>query len=465
MEKSTLLTLIRSFTPAEVREARKFLSSPFFNQRQDVSLLFDYLSTGTECTKERAWVRIFGKEMPFEEPKLRLLMTYLHGLLERYVAVKELLSDEIGVQLQLAAAYRKRKMPTAFERVRKNIGKSLDAQPLRNAAYHEQCHLLYWEAHQVAYPQNPTDVRLLRHASASADTAFLAKKLQIVCLLAAHQSVYTSDAKEGWEEALVLQAEQGEFAALPAVAIYLHGYRMLHDPNEPLHFQRFKLLLLGEGARFSTEELHGLFILAVNYCVRRLNAGDVAYYREALDLYKEGLTKGHLLEDGALSRFTYHNVVAAGLQVGDLEWVRYFIYEYRSRIERRYRESVFSFNLARLAYAERNHGLVLDLLQKANYRDPLHNLAAKTLLLKTYFDLGEFDSLQSLLDAIRNYVQRKRVLGYHRTNYLNIVRYAERLLRLLPRDRAAAASLREAIEKEEVLTEKVFFLKALEGWG
>ena len=375
--------------------------------------------------------------------------------------MKELLSDDFSARLQLAAAYRKRKMPVAFERVRKTLGKALDEQPLRNASYHERRYLLDWEAHQVAYPQNPTDVSLLHRASQSADAAFLAKKLQIVCLLAAHQSVYTSDAEQNWEEETVERAEQGEFATLPAVAIYLYCYRMLRHSTDGIHFQRFKSLLITEGQRFSPEELHGLFILAVNYCVRRLNAGDVAYYREALDLYKEGLTKGYLLEDGALSRFTYHNVVAAGLHVGDREWVRYFIHEYRNRLDRRYRESVFSFNLARLAYAERNHGQVLDLLQKANYRDPLHNLAAKTLLLKTYFDLNEFDSLQSLLDAIRNYVQRKRVLGYHRTNYLNIVRYAEKLLRLPPGDRAAAASLREAVDKEEVLTEKAFFLKAL----
>jgi len=59
---------------------------------------------------------------------------------------------------------------------------------------------------------------------------------------------------------------------------------------------------------------------------------------------------------------------------------------------------------------------------------------------------------------MRNYVQRKRVLGYHRTNYLNIIRYAEKILRLRPHDRAASSALREAIEKEEVLTEKAFFL-------
>jgi hypothetical protein len=462
MEKSSLFQLIRSFSSVEIREARKFLQSPFFNQRQDVISLFEYLAAVSEANKQAIWDKVFGKNSAFEEQKLRLLMSYLHGLLEQYLAVKGLMSTQVGVQMELAVAYRKRKMPTAFERVRKSLSKSIEAQPRRNANYHEQLYRLDWEAHQVAYPQNPTDVSLLRNASKSADAAFLAKKLQIVCLLAAHQSVYQSDADEGWEEDLVERAEQGEFAQLPAVAAYLHCFRMLKNPVKEAHFQRFKALLLGESERFSPEELHGLFILAVNYCVRRLNAGDTAYFREALDLYKDGLANGHLLEAGVLSRFTYHNVVAAGLHVGDLEWVRYFINEYKNRLERRHRESAFSFNLARLAYAERNHGHVLELLQKANYRDPLLNLAAKTLLLKTYFDLDALDALQSLLDSMRNYIQRKRVIGYHRTNYLNVIRYTEKVLRLQAHDRAAITALRSAIERETVLTERAFFQKILE---
>jgi hypothetical protein len=463
MEKSSLRSLIRTFSPLEKRDARKFLRSPYFNQRQDVILLFDFLTEHSESDKTQVWEAVYGKKQDFDAQKLRLVMSYLHTLLEQFLAVQDAISDEWGLQAHLALAYRRRKMPQAFHKVRKNAHKLLETQPLRNAAYYERCFLLDWEAHQIDYVQNPTDVSLLRNASRSADAAFLAKKLQIICLLAAHQTVYKTDNADAGEEAWVTRAEQSEFAAEPGIAVYLHCYRMLREPAEETHFQGFKALLMREGERFSAEEQHGLFILAINYCVRRLNAGDPRYYPEVLDLYKVALSKNHLLEDGALSRFTYHNIVAAALHTGALDWARWFINEYRNRLERRYRESAFSFNLARLAYAERNHGHVLELLQKANYRDPLLNLAAKTLLMKTYFDLQEYDSLQSLLDAIRNYVQRKRVLGYHRTNYLNIVRFAEKILHLPPRDSKAAATLRNAIEKEETLSEKSFLLGLLAG--
>lgn len=460
MEKSALVRLIRSFSPVELRDVRKFLNSPFFNQREDLTRLFEWIVATHDLEKEKAWKHLFGATS-IDNPKMRLLMSYLHQLMEQYIAVKELTSDNQRVQLNAAVGYRKRGLSDAFERTRKALEKNLDLQASRNAQYHEMQYRLNWEAHQLAYAQNPTDLSRLQDLSETTDVIFLAQKLQLICLLSAHQSVYRADRHAGWDEYLVGRAEQPQFAQLPAIAVYLHCYRMLQYPEEELHFQEFKTILLNQSDCFSPEEMHGLYILAINYCVRQLNAGARRFSNEALDLYKKGLAKGYLFENGMLTRFTYYNIVAAGLQTGELDWVRFFINEYKNRLEKRYRESSFSFNLARLEYANQNYGFVLELLQKANYRDPLLNLSAKTLLLKTYYDLGEHDLLQSHLDAMRNYIHRKRVIGYHRTNYLNIIRYMEKVIRLNQWDKAALDALQTALAKEEVLSEKAYFQKIL----
>ncbi len=462
MEKSTLVRLIRSFSSVELRDVRKFLHSPFFNQRQDLIDLFEQLAGSNEPQKEDLRRHLSPPAAPLDDQKLRLLMSYLHGLLEQYVAIKEMTADKIKVQLHLATGYRKRRMNEAFERVRKNVEKNLETQPLRNLTYHDYRYQLHWEAHQLSYVQNPTDISRLHDLSGMADVVYLAQKLRLICLLAAHQTIYQSGVTPSPDEEIIISAEQESFAALPVVAVWLHCYRMLRHPTEEAHFQEFKEILLEQSECFSEEEIHGLYILAINYCVRRLNAGDERFYREAFDLYKEGLGKGYLFEDGMLSRFTYHNIVAIGLRLGELDWVRYFISEYKNRLEKTYRESAFSYNLARLEYESGHHDHVLELLQKANYRDPLLNLAAKTLLLKTYYDLGEHDLLQSHLDAMRNYIHRKRVIGYHRTNYLNVIRFTEKIVRLNTLDKAAVEALRRTIEQEVALPEKLFFLKALE---
>ena len=460
MVDSSLVKLLQTFNALEKREARKFLCSPFFNQRQDLLTLFDVLIQDKKPNRQAVWAQLFG-QTPLDLPKLRLLMTYLHQLLEQYLAVRELQQEPLEMQLRLSIAYRKRGLGEAFERAHKRLENQLDTQALRNADYFDFQYRMHWEAHQYHYPQNPTDNSHLHQAGVIADVAYLTRQLRLLCLHRAHQAVYQSDSDFPREEALLAYAQSQEFADLPVVQLYLHCYQMLRAPEAVQYFQRFKQLLLHESGRFSAEEMHALYLLAINYCVRRLNSGDESWYREALDLYKEGLNHAYLFENEHISRFTYHNIVAAGLHTGELEWVRYFINEYRNSLERSYRDSSFSFNLARLEYAYANYDHVLELLQKANYRDPLLNLAAKTLLLKTYYNLKEFDLLQSHLDAMRNYIHRKRVLGYHRSATLNLIRFTEKLIRLNPLDKKAASALRGAIEQEQTLREKGFLLQVM----
>lgn len=461
MEKSSLYQLVKAFSPTEQREARKFLQSPFFNQREDVVTLFEYLCSVPAPQREKAWHHLYG-EAPFDLVKLRLVMSYLHTLLEQYVSTKAQAADKLEPHLYLLEGYRKRGLEDAFERTFKELERDVEAQPLRNARYHAQRYRLYWEAHQFSYPRNPTDLSRLPELLRATEVHYLVQKLHLVCLMLAHQSVYQAEAPELVEtDALVVRATQSGFADLPAVAVFLNCYQMLRHPEAEQYFQGFKALLLEGQSQYDAEEMHGFYILAVNYCIRRLNAGDERFFREVLDLYKEGLSTGYLFENGQLSRFTYHNIMVAGLQSGDLDWVRFFLHEYKNRLEKPYRESSFSFSLARLEYAQQRYGPVLELLQKANYRDPLLNLAAKTLLLKTYFNTGEHDLLQSHLDAMRNYLHRKRVIGYHKTNYLNLIRYSEKILRLNALDRKSVEALRLALESEEILSEKPFLLKIL----
>ncbi len=463
MKNSALYRLVQSFSPVEVREVRKFLVSPLFNQRNDLPALFEQLRTAGEAdTRRSVWNGIAGKA-PYDDQQMRLQMSYLHRLLEQYLVWKERESDALENRLTLAMAYRRRGLSEAFERTRRSLEKIQEEQPLRDTGYFQRQFRLDWEAFQLAFKNDPTDVGLLHKLANTAELVFLSQQLRIVCLLAAHSQVYHTPMPAGWTEQVLALAAAREPEGHPLILMYLQCYRMLRYPEQEANFHAFKQSLLQHADFFGDEEQHSLYIWAINYCVRRINSAEAPYFREALDLYKAGLEKGYIFENGELSRFTYHNIVAAGLHLHDLDWVRFFINEYKNRLSKKYRESSFSFNLARLEFANRNYPYVMDLLQAANYRDPLLNLAAKMLLVKTFYETGETELIPAHLDAMRNYIRRKRVIGYHRSNYLKTIRYLERLLQLRPKDRRAAQELRNAIDAEPGITEKGFLLRVLEG--
>lgn len=162
-----------------------------------------------------------------------------------------------------------------------------------------------------------------------------------------------------------------------------------------------------------------------------------------------------------MSRYTYQNAATIGLVMHELEWVEGFVHEYRPALKEEHRESLFSFNLARLEYQRRDLGKALILLQKAEYKDLMLSLAAKTLQLKIFYELQEFDLLESHLQAIRAFIRRKKVMGYHRENYLNTVHFTQKLLEINVLDKEERAVLRREIEETKAVAEKEWLLAVM----
>jgi len=84
--------------------------------------------------------------------------------------------------------------------------------------------------------------------------------------------------------------------------------------------------------------------------------------------------------------------------------------------------------------------------------------------MKTYYELYEYDALESFLNSFRTYVNRKKQSGdlrsYHQENYLNIIRLTQKLLTYNPFDKKEKSKLREEFEKTKV-TERKWLLDQL----
>lgn len=453
---------MRSFTKLELRDFRRYLQSPYFSRRAETVMLFDwlesYLKSGKPVPEKEAAFAIAFSTDPFDDHRLRMLMSQLYQLAGQFLAVQAFLGDKTLPLMQLGASLRKRKLVAHFAQAAADLAQQLESQPLRNADFYQNKYLATLEKYRTAYDLRELDAQQLQALSDELDTAFLARKLWQACFLLSHEAVSNTSYDFGLLNEALRFAEQTKALETPAIAIYYHCYHALTNPDEPEHFQRFKALVLQHGGLFSADEVRDLFILGINFCIRRYNAGNPAYLGDQFDFYKTGLREGYFLNDGELSRYTYQNAVTSGLVMREFDWVERFIHEYRGKLAAPYQESVFSFNLARLAYERKQYGTALPLLQKAEYKDLLLNLAAKTLQLKIYFELDETDLLEAHLVAFKTFLRRKKELGYHRENYLNTVQFAQKLLETNPFDKEARALLRQEIEEAKNVGEKEWLL-------
>ena len=123
------------------------------------------------------------------------------------------------------------------------------------------------------------------------------------------------------------------------------------------------------------------------------------------------------------------------------------------------KDGAFNFNMANIFYAKQQYQDALDALRYVDSDDHLSNLFAKTLMLKIYFETKQDRLLDSHLDAMQVYLTRKKIIGYHKTNYSNIVRYTRKLMRLNPYDKNAKNKLAKNIRDEKLLPDRDWLLK------
>lgn len=465
MENTLTYQLIQSFSRQDIRLARQWLASPYHNQRADLPALFGCLALAVQKGRppERAdiWQHLFPGR-PYDDQQLRLLLSYLFRSLERFLAIREFESGPFLEGRLLLQAYRRRQLPRHFAHAFRQEQKQLTRQPLRHPDYHLAHYGLELEHYQMESAEGRTRELNLQELEGQLTLAFLAMKLRQGCFALAHQAVFNTQYQLALKEEVLELAGRAPYAETPAVAVYYHGYRALRHPEQEELFPPFREKLMAALEVFPQEELRDLFLLGINLCIRRINRNRSAFLREALELYRRGIEAGILVEDGRLSRFTYNNVIGIALRLQELDWAEQFLHQYRPLLEPEQQEPTFSLNAARLAFTRRDYGRALTHLQGADYKDRINNLVAKTLQLKIYFELREFDLLESHLKAMQSFLRRNRRLGYHRQNYGNIARFTRRLLRLPPADGAARAALRMAIEQAEPLTEKGWLMEKLE---
>ena len=464
MKNSLLISLLSTLSRTELRELGLFVRGPLYNQRQDVIDLCDYL---TKClqelklipTKQQVFKEVYG-DQAFDDHKVRLIMSFLLKLTERYLVQKAFFQEELKVKTTMTSIYRKRNLSKHFDRSLRASKLIQEKTAHKNADYFLESYQIQLEEYLNIAARNRISALNLQTISNELDRAFIALKLRQTCLSISHQTVYKTAYHFGLLSEILNYVEQNALLEIPAISTYYYCYKMLIDPRQESHFQSFKKYVIQDGALFPLDEIRDLFLLAINFCTKQYNEGNPSYLEESFELYQEGLDKNIFLQQGILSRFTYRNIVTHGLIMKAYDWLEEFIFQYKKYLELPYRESMFSFCLARLEYSRKNYDKVLQLLQRSEYKDLLLNLSAKTVLLKVFYELEEFELLESHLEAMKTFLRRKEIIGYHRENYRNLIRFTYRLLENSS-DIDQVNRLRIEIETTNFLAERSWLLKHL----
>lgn len=459
MKNSLLIEALEPLTKKERKHFKKMLHSPFFNQREDVKRCYDYLE---EClwknkvipNKAQLFQQLYG-EILYDDHKVRVVMSFLLKLLEQYFSYQAFTHEKTQQELFLAKSYHERKLDKHYRLSMKRAQQQLHQSPHRNALYYYYNYQFQQQEYRYQATQKRISKLNFQQINTELDLFYTVSKLRQACLMLSHQAVYKMEYQTEMLPEVLQKAGESAFLDIPAVAIYYHCYQALSQPHKLESFEAFKQILFSQGHLFPPEEQQDLFILGINFCTKRYNAGDENYLGIQFELYQQGLRQGYLLSDGQLSRFTFRNIVTLGLILKQYEWVESFIIEYEIKLNKKHRKGMANFCQARLEYSRKAYGKALELLQQSIYRDPLLQLSARTVIIKIFYETNTYDALEAQLNSLQTFLRRKRdVISYHYDNYYNMLKYTRALMEINPYERAAIISITKTIKSEEILAER-----------
>ncbi len=465
MFSDKLISLLRAFSKVEMTRLHKFLQSPYFNDQEDITRLFDLVSqvlrkgeTATsQLEKEKIWAALYPKRR-LDDAHLRRLASDLTQLALEFMVHEARRQDPLGEALELQKVLDQPELKKHLVSVERRIGKLLNDNPIGSTTNY----LAQFNMHRNIF-YRASNVDKLGPADFYLECFYLTQKLRFYIALLLYRGSRTTEQEmkiiSGFWEYLADE----RFAKIALIQIYLKVIACFNEPDQEQHFRDLMDKLDWFAPELDNKDLRESYHMAQNYCALKINQGKKEYYRSVFNIFKRIIEQDILLEDGHLSEGVYKNIITSSLGVSEFAWAEQFIQDYSTYLPTAIRENARSFNLAYLYFHLRRYEKVIELLQNVEYSDVIYALGAKSMLLRTYYELDETVALDSLIDSFRIFLRRNKVISKNqKREYNNFLHIVKKLTARSLSDQAALAKLRQRVTETSSAMPKKWLLEKID---
>lgn len=438
MYANRFVDLISVFSRKEMTRFFEFSHSPYHNKHQEVRALVAYFHQiypdFTEKTCEREFLfQLLYPGQKHEQPKLALIFTYGLRLAEQFLITEQFREDKGAHRVLLLQNLRQKAQNRHYEKVFKAQEKWLDQHGQRDGKHFNWRFQTLSEAdqyfsQQARYAKGDS----LQRKQKSLDHFYFSEKLKDACEMQVRRRVMHQDYENVIMDALLKEVEEGfeKYQEVPPVLVYYRLFQLIRFQDQNNYYKALEVVRQ-QARHFPKPELQNLYNYLQNHCIQQINQGHREFLEEIFKLYKFQLEDQLLFLGGYLPEWHYKNIVSTGLLLKEQAWVKTFIEEYKNQLAPEVIEIAYSYNLAFYYYETQQYDKVLDLLVHLEYSDVRYALNAKLLLLKTYYDLGEYETLLSLSESFRQYLQRKKEISeFNRKGYYQLLKFTRKIFQI-----------------------------------
>lgn len=476
MTDSKVYIALTHLTIYELNSFRKYLESPYFNMNEKLLSLYDIYAPiikgqlRDELTKELIW-DIVNVGHEYNDTKYRKLNSELLRVFEEFLAQKAFDSNKFLKANMTLQAIRKRKIESLYKSVSASSGRAITHHYNKSSEYlyakyfNEKEKLeLYSEAERLRKRSKKIESEVnISEIVKYLDQFYISEKLKYYVALLSWKKLISID--QDLNHIPELKAMIGEeiYTQTPPIVIYNTISKTQLDQDNVENYFELKKQVSEFIDYFPNDEIRNIYDALLSFTVRRVNKGDLSFQEETLDVYKEALKKETIIQNGKITPTTFNNIVFFALRTGDYDWAEEFVQEYKEILDEKDRSNSVALSSARIQFYRKNYGKVIELLQEVEMNSVVYNLSSKTILLLSYYELDEFDALDSFINSFRVYLNRERAISTRKKGtYKNLLKYVTKLINLRIGDKSGLRKLKEELQETTGVGSKPWLLEKID---
>ncbi|KAA3625448.1 MAG: hypothetical protein DWQ02_21815, partial [Bacteroidetes bacterium] len=131
MTNSKIISLLRTFSPVEIKAFESFLASRYFNKSKTLMLFFAIIQKQypafdpEQLAKPRVFEQLFPGQ-PFEDKKIRYLMSDLLKMGYKFLLIQDAEVEKVDNNLRLLEAFVDRRLEKHYDRLIKKIAPEIE---------------------------------------------------------------------------------------------------------------------------------------------------------------------------------------------------------------------------------------------------------------------------------------------------------------------------------------------------
>lgn len=433
MINSKLISILKTFSKKEIKEFNQFIITPLFNKNNDVINLQSILNKHYPDFSNKNITHSEISKKLYKQPdtkRLRYVMTDLTKLCEKFISFTNYCQEE---NQHLLKAYQKRNLNKYFQQeLNKKQHNLSELSFIRDDNYYQHQQEYSEISFQQTLANNNRNIDTkLQDLVDNLDLYYLSKKLKYSCEIINRMNVLKVEYDIKLLNNLVEYIEDNDIKETPSISVYFKVLKTLQDPETENHYLELKLIIEQHLLRFKKEEQYDLYGYLQNYCIKQINGGNTKYLKELFENYSKMIENKVIIKNNKIEQFDFKNMVTVALRVKEYKWTENLIANFQHYLSKEHRTNATNYNKARLAFHQSNYKTCLNELLKVEFTDIYYSLDSRTLLLKTYYELNDFESALSIINSFKVFLKRdKKISEYQNITYSNFLVIALSLIQL-----------------------------------